>query len=161
MPTTVSHKLATFQRAADHAGHRSATIKSPRLGLLWSAYHRAALQAVESYQAEADRIAATLEAIMGQPEECSTIEMETVEMGQLRASQKNAVVLATINFPDDPYHNSIVDCAHQIVVKYPWTGMNSPDKWIYQTSYSSGASLWACAATNETILVHPNGGISQ
>lgn len=158
MPTSVIHKLATFQRAADHAGHRLPTVKSPRLGLLWAAYHQAALQAVASYQAEADRIAATMEAIMGQPEECSTIPMDTVEMGQLRASQKNAVVLAMINFPDDPYHNAIVDCAHQIVASYPWTGVNSPDKWIYQTSYSSGSSLWACRETNESIVVRPNGG---
>ena len=154
MPTTIDHKIATFQRAAEHAGKRTATIQTPRLGLLWSAYHRAALQAVTSYQAEAERIAATLDAIMGQPDECSSIEM-----GQLRPSQKNAVVLATINFPHDPYHDAIVDCAHQIVAKYPWTGIDSPDKWVYQTSYSSGASLWGCAATDQTIIVYPGGAI--
>ena len=96
---------------------------------------------------------------MGQPDECSSIEMDTVEMGQLRPSQKNAVVLATINFPDDPYHNAIVDCAHQIVAAYPWTGIDSPDKWVYQTSYSSGASLWGCAATEQTIIVYPGGAL--
>lgn len=159
MLTTVFYKLATFQRAAEHAGHRTATIQTPRLGLLWSAYHRAALQAVASYQAETERIAATLDAIMGQPEECAPVEMDTVQMGQLRPSQKNAVVLATINFPDDPYHNAIVDCAHQIVAKYPWTGIDSPDKWVYQTSYSSGASLWGCAATEQTIIVYPGGAL--
>lgn len=158
MPTSVFHKLATFQRAADHAGHRLPTIQSPRLGLHWAAYHRAALQAVASYQAEADSVAATLEAIMGKPEERCSIPMETVEMGQLQASQKNAVVLATINFPDDPYHNSIVDCAHQIIAAYPWTGVDSPDKWQYVTSYSSGASLWACKATDATIIVYPGEG---
>jgi len=159
MSLTIFHKLATFQRAADHAGHRAATVQTPRLGLHWAAYHRAALQAVESYQAEAERIAATLEALMGNPEECTTIPMDTVEMGQLRQAQKNAVVLATINFPHDPYHDAIVDCAHQIVAAYPWTGADSPDKWVYQTSYSSGASLWGCAATDQTIIVYPGENI--
>jgi hypothetical protein len=158
MSLTIFHKLATFQRAADHAGHRAATIQTPRLGLHWEAYHRAALQAVASYQAEAERIAETLEAIMGQPGECAPVEMDTVEMGQLRPAQKNAVVLAMINFPDDPYHNAIVDCAHQIVAAYPWTGIDSPDKWVYQTSYSSGASLWACKATGKTLVVKPGQG---
>lgn len=158
MSLTIFHKLATFQRAADHAGHRAATIQTPRLGLHWEAYHRAALQAVASYQAEAERIAETLEAIMGQPGECAPVEMDTVEMGQLRPAQKNAVVLAMINFPDDPYHNAIVDCAHQIIAAYPWTGVDSPDKWQYVTSYSSGASLWACKATDATIIVYPNNG---
>jgi hypothetical protein len=158
MSLTIFHKIATFQRAAEHAGHRLPTIQTPRLGLHWAAYHRAALQAVTSYQAEADRIAATLEAIMGQPDDCSSIEMDTVEMGQLRPAQKNAVVLATLNFPDDPYHNAIVDCAHQIVAAYPWTGVDSPDKWIYQTSYSSGSSLWACKATGKTLVVKPGQG---
>lgn len=159
MSLTIFHKLATFQRAADHAGHRAATIQTPRLGLHWEAYHRAALQAVASYQAEAERIAETLEAIMGQPGECAPVEMDTVEMGQLRPAQKNAVVLAMINFPDDPYHNAIVDCAHQIIAAYPWTGVDSPDKWQYVTSYSSGASLWGCAATDQTIIVYPGENI--
>lgn len=74
---------------------------------------------------------------------------------RLSTGQKNAPILSIIPLPDDAYHNAIKAAAKHICRTYAWDAKNSPDKWRYATSYATGASLWICDWTDESVILYP------
>lgn len=91
----------------------------------------------------------------------SLLDWQTVNQAReyaltrLSTWQKNAPILSIIPFPDDPYHRSIQAAAKHICQTYAWDAKNSPEKWRYATQYASGATLWICDATDESIILYP------
>lgn len=162
------HKLTAFKKMAVHAGIMVTQIEdttvNQRLRDNWQACLRTAKTAVEKYETQlaCERMVATVEALWGHPleveqdrlAELAEKQLPVVSMGHLRPDQKTAPILALANFPDDPYHNDICDCAHQVCGMFPWNAANSPDRWHYVTHHSgNGATVWQCG--DETITVYP------
>lgn len=78
---------------------------------------------------------------------------EGISLIQINDCFRNAADLATANLLADNYHWNIRRGAEEVIRLH--CTVHPPEHWLYYSQYASGASLWFCPATQDSVVVYP------